>query len=54
MFGGAVLRLGSMLKDTTLAISGSMEEILHISALRACFGLKPSASPGALGYLAAH
>ena len=46
MFGGAVLRLGSMLEDTTLAISGSMEEILHISALRAFFGLKPSASTG--------
>jgi ATP-binding cassette subfamily B protein len=46
MFGGAVLRLGSMLEDTTLAISGSMEEVLHISALRAFFGLKPSASTG--------
>ena len=46
MFGGAVLRLGSMLEDTTLAISGSMEEVLHISALRAFFGLKPSVSTG--------
>lgn len=46
MFGGAVLRLGSMLEDTALAISGSMEEILHISALRAFFDLKPSASTG--------
>jgi ATP-binding cassette subfamily B protein len=46
MFGGAVLRLGSMLEDTTLAISGSMEEILHISALRAFFALKPAAATG--------
>lgn len=46
MFGGAVLRLGSMLEDTTLAISGSMEEILHISALRAFLGLRPSATTG--------
>lgn len=46
MFGGAVLRLGSMLEDTTLAIGGSMEEILHISALRAFLGLKPQASTG--------
>jgi len=46
MFGGAVLRLGSMLEDTTLAISGSMEEIFHISALRAFFSLKPSVPAG--------